>query len=237
MRRRAMDVLDALPPHRRYTLDMSPPPDSEYAQAESGFVEWWRAQSGKDLAGTGGEALVRIGKLREIAERDKLAVLADALPGDYTGGGETPLLIWHVYQRSYVTLAALGVTLAIHGGQSAEHRARTVERFQSGQGDALSVQIASGSEGVTLTRAAVSLFLSLPWTPSQFWQAEGRMRRIDLDHPTTTIIPQMHGIDRAMVRMLDDKHRTISRVVDRAKGMRGLFELAERITENTEKRI
>ena len=233
LRRTATEVLGDLPPHRRTLLPLSPPDDSEYPSAARDFAAWWYGQTGRDIRPSGAEALVRLGKLRQIAEIDKYRVMADGIPDDYATDSQ-PLLVWH---HSHAVRALMHPPAAIHGGQSGAARDAVVRQFQAGEISPawLGCQLDAGSEAITLTRAATALFLALPWTPSGFVQAEARMRRIGLDHPTRTIVPVMHPIDRAMARVLRDKSRVIHDVLEpEADPEQSILDLARVVAEERE---
>lgn len=94
----------------------------------------------------------------------------------------------------------------IIGDVSPEDRQKVVEDFQAGRLDAVCVGIRAGGVGLTLTRAADSVFIDMEVVPALNVQAEDRIHRIGQQHPVT--IHQLildHPLDHRIHQILAEK--------------------------------
>ncbi len=83
-------------------------------------------------------------------------------------------------------VAALGARPrwgCIMGDQTPKERAKVVARFQAGELVGIAVSTRAGGTGITLTRAAVLLFVDLDWNPARNAQMADRIHRIGQTRP------------------------------------------------------
>ena len=66
----------------------------------------------------------------------------------------------------------------LHGGTPAARRQEIVDRFQSGQGQALILSVRAAGTGLNLTRAGHVIHFDRPWNPAVEDQATDRAHRI-----------------------------------------------------------
>jgi SNF2 family DNA or RNA helicase len=104
-------------------------------------------------------------------------------------GAESPQLIQIAAER----LAKHGISHGmIAGGVPMEDRAEAVRRFQAGALRVMLVVLASGAEGITLTRARVLLFMEESWRTDRNAQFEDRVHRIGSEiHQNIQVIKQV----------------------------------------------
>lgn len=108
-------------------------------------------------------------------------------------GGDEPVAVFAM-SRKLIDLAEQhlekkGITsVRITGLEGPELRALHVRQFQEGAVRVALCTFGAGSEGITLTRAATSIFLQRPWSLVQSRQAEDRIHRIGQDADKVLII-------------------------------------------------
>lgn len=220
LRRTKEEVLPDLPDRTRSTIDVVIA-SREYDRAHNDFVEWYREQTDKELGDA--LAMVKINKLREIAEREKIDWLVQYL--ESYREANVPLVIFYQHRHTVETLKeALGDdAIPFTGDMTSLQKAEAVERFQGGEGLFFLAQITAAQTGITLTRASRTLFLSLPWTPASFRQAEDRVYRIGQKNSVLTIIPQAFPIDYAIFSMLLAKQDVVKEYLSGDIGPAGSY--------------
>jgi len=210
LRRLKSEVLADLPARTRTLLPWAIP-SPRYAAAEADFLAWYEAETGKDLAGNGARWMVEITKLREVAEVEKWPML-EAYCRDILAN-ESPTVVFANHRETLERLRAL-TPLVIDGAVTGRGRQDAVDRFQAGAHPLIAVNLAAGSEGITLTRAARAVFAGLPWTPAAFQQAEDRLYRIGQQQAVETVIPVAFGIDRVLAEILLTKAQTAQQILN-----------------------
>ena len=114
----------------------------------------------------------RSGKLQVLEELMESVILADDAALIFTGYVSMGRLL-------HAHLTACGVRAEfLHGGVSAENRQKIVDRFQSGDGDALVLSVRAAGTGLNLTRAGHVVHFDRPWNPAVEDQATDRAHRI-----------------------------------------------------------
>ena len=95
----------------------------------------------------------------------------------------------------------------IDGDHTGNKRTEAVDAFQSGKLQAL-ICTTAAKEGLTLTRAAVTLFVEHFWTAADEQQAEDRIHRITQTRPVTIAYLHAPGtIDDYMAEIISGKRR------------------------------
>jgi SNF2 family DNA or RNA helicase len=114
----------------------------------------------------------RSGKLQALEELMEAVVLTGDAALIFTGYVSMGHLI-----RAH--LAARGIRAGfIHGGVPVATRQKIVDRFQSGDGDALVLSVRAAGTGLNLTRAGHVIHFDRPWNPAVEDQATDRAHRI-----------------------------------------------------------
>jgi SNF2 family DNA or RNA helicase len=121
-------------------------------------------------------------RLSQLAGLVKIPATLD-LVSEILSAGE-PVVVFHRFleegDRIVDGLRRAGAeVLILRGSVSEEGRAKAVEDFQTGKRPVvLLCQIAVGSLGITLTRAAIAVYHSHSWSWAEYQQSRDRIRRI-----------------------------------------------------------
>jgi SWI/SNF-related matrix-associated actin-dependent regulator 1 of chromatin subfamily A len=106
----------------------------------------------------------------------------------------------------------------IVGGMTAESKKREQDRFQNGETPLLIGNLQAAGQAITLSRAEVTVFAEVGWTPGELEQAEERSFGF---HKTEPIFVQYlvtaGGIDEHMLKMILRKKQTIDQTINRIK--------------------
>lgn len=192
MRVKKEDVLD-LPPElnvdRLFSLN-----DSSYQIYEE-LEETFYADLDMEGEVTPANALVRLLRLQQITNgfvktdddriadlgSDKEELLAEML---YDFPEHEPIVVFYRFTEDKYSIrravSSVGRSYAEVSGQL-----DTLVEWQNGDADVVAVQIATGGEGIDLTRAAYSIFYSIGWSLKEYDQARARLHRGGQTRPVT----------------------------------------------------
>lgn len=155
----------------------------------------------------------------------KLDLMEDTL-NDY----DEPLLLWfssvkllklaqaRLDKRNEELTAKGGSPIpyvTIHGETSARARQQAVEDFQSGKVDRILLNPAAGGEGITLTRARVSINVMRPDSSIQDTQARGRNLRygVEYDELIEVDLITLDTVEEDLIPKMDQKRTNIKEVL------------------------
>jgi SNF2 family DNA or RNA helicase len=137
------------------------------------------------------------GNVRDVVVLEDPSAKVDDLVELLDEMGQEPLIVAAV-SRQLIELAAArlgkhGISYGlITGGVSVTDRAMTVQKFQAGQIRVILVVLEAGAEGLTLTRARVTLFMQEDWRPDLNSQMRDRNDRIGAEvHDSLQVIRQV----------------------------------------------
>lgn len=177
------DVLKDLPDKIRNVVycDIDPESRIEYNAAatdlESYLVEYRQQTDEQVKRSMRGEAMVRIGILKKISARGKLADVREFINATL----ENEKLGVFMLQHDIVDemMQHYPDALCITGRQSMEERVENKRRFQEVSEDKLIfLGLKTANEGITLTAASHCGFVELPWHAAAADQCEDRFHRI-----------------------------------------------------------
>ena len=131
---------------------------------------------GSELRTALGVAFEEISRYRAALEDSKVAA-AEELIESYEDAGE-PLVVFGCHVAPVTKIGSRAGWATITGETPFPVRAEAVRAFQAGELKGIALTIQCAGFGLTLTRARIGLFLSLPWTPADLDQAEDRLMRI-----------------------------------------------------------
>lgn len=114
----------------------------------------------------------RSGKLQVLEELMESIVLTDDAALIFTGYVSMGHLI-----RAHLDACGIQAEF-LHGGVPVTSRQKIVDRFQSGDGDALVLSVRAAGTGLNLTRAGHVIHFDRPWNPAVEDQATDRAHRI-----------------------------------------------------------
>ena len=235
---------DLPPKQRVYfTVSMTPEQRAEYEQAEEDFEAWYVAAVEKrvreELAKAGvdentaseqardqatakaeaylrAQAIVKLGEMRRIVGQIKTQPAIDLAKKLVAEGENVVIFAAHkpVVKGIARALDATGIPYGvIDGDASAQERAKATDDFQAGR---IRVIVASeaAKEGLTLTRAANTIFVERYWTPADEQQAEDRIHRIG--QTRAVVITYLHvpgTVDDTMHALIETKRALVDRVL------------------------
>ncbi len=148
--------------------------------------------------------------LRRLLASAKLAaiesVVEDAL--EQVEEGEGVLFFAHhaeVIEKLKKALAEVPHAV-IDGSVDAAARKAIADAFQKGELKALILSTRAAGEGLTLSRAALAIFIELDWNPAALTQAENRLMNInDARTKIARYIVAPHPLEQRMVELINDK--------------------------------
>jgi hypothetical protein len=206
MIRRRKNVLKDLGAKHRHLRWISP------AEGLAGYEETLRDMN---LA-----VMPKITRLRQRLEALKLDFIletAEGLPED------EKIIVFCEYMETVATLkhlfSASGIRcVSLVGSDPTSKRQKAVDEFQNDPGvRAFITTTAAGGVGITLTRATLVAFCSLPWTPALMRQAEDRAYRLGQTRDVNVLVPLVAGtIDEQVWRLLEAKMAIEQDVVEGA---------------------
>ena len=180
VRRLKLDVLQELPPKQRTMVPTELTNRAEYDRAERDLIQWLRETQGQKKADAAerAEQLVRIGALKQLCARGKMAAIKEWVEDFLDTEQKLVLFAWH--QEIVRDLAQTFHCDSIYGdGTSASIRQTKVDRFQNDPEDKLiALNIETGGLGLDLYAASNVLFCELGWNPGKMDQASDRCHRI-----------------------------------------------------------
>ncbi len=179
LRQRWEEVSDEVPELSRETIRVSLPSADMLRYTELA-TDVRRALGDRVRLSTlqSASALVQLGQLRRLVGRAKVSHAIELLS---TIGEPAVLWTWHrdvAKQIAHKAESKLGLRVVCVTGDTPEkERQEAIRRFQVGAVDVFVGTLAIGSVGIDLTRARISVFVELSYTPADHAQAEARTWR------------------------------------------------------------
>ena len=219
------DVELDLPPeiHETIRVDLCPKARKAYTSLESDFVagvEGGTINASNALVQllrlqqlTSGTAVIDRGEgpdgevIRSAVEIDTSK--ADALR-EIIEGTDEPVVVFGVFRTDMMAVASVG------GDQVAELSGRVDELadWQAGRKRILAVQIATGSEGIDLTRARYAVYLSTGFNLGTYLQSEKRVHRPGQKKPVTYYhIVSRDTVDEKVRGALRARHSVVGSIL------------------------
>lgn len=204
-------------PHVKVRLPLPEDFVRDYNHARRDLVGYLQTKGLPSRAAEKAQALVKVGVLRRILGRAKVAPTVD-LARDLLDSDETrKVLIYAIHhdvvEAIWEQLAEYG-PLTITGTTTAQMRHNNVGAFQTMAAHRVMIVSEAGEEGINLFAANYLIFAERPWTPKGEDQAIGRIDRIGQTRNTTAYYPLVRGtIDERIDRLIERKRETIRNVV------------------------
>lgn len=133
--------------------------------------------------------------------------------------GEPAVVVFAIHKDVIATLAAdiaaAGHSVCVLNGATPERdRQPAIDAFQAGKLRALVIQVESGGEGLTLTKASRGFAVECPWTPAKLDQAIARIhRRGQTCDVRFTLLSLNQSIDDVVLRTIERKRALIAEIV------------------------
>jgi len=218
IRRLKKDVLKDLPAKIRSVVPLELENRSEYNEAVRDFLGWLERTEGVEAAerASAAEALVAIGKLKQLAARGKLqsalSWIRDVVDQD------EKIIVFAVHHWMVDALMAEFGKQAVRltGKENQEQRQKAVDDFQTDPDIKVFVgNTKAAGVGITLTAATHVAFVEMGWTPGEHQQAEDRAHRIGQEETVNVYyLVAEDTIEEDIAVMLDEKAEVLSQVLD-----------------------
>lgn len=216
-RRDKQDVLKDLPAKMRQVAMCQISTRREYSDAESNLIKYLRAYKDADdekvARALRGEIMVKIGILKNISARGKLADVFEFVD-DIMASGEKLVIFAHLREVINALHKHYPDAVTITGEDSQEERQHSVDSFQNNPDTKLIIcSIKAAGVGLTLTASSRVAFVELPWTAADCDQCEDRCHRIgQKDSVTCTYFLGEDTIDEKIYRIIQNKREIAATV-------------------------
>lgn len=211
LRRMKSDVLADLPSKTRSDLVVDVKATKAQAKAWTELVQY--AEGCADDGGPSNLFQVLSGARAALAALKIPAMLAQIEAAEEAGEA---LVVFSAHRAPIDALADRPGWAVITGDTTPEARAGIQARFQAGDLLGVGATIKAGGVALTLTRAAVALFVDLEWTPALNVQAEDRILRIGQTRPVTiTRLVADCALDRRVADLLAAKVALLEASIER----------------------
>jgi SWI/SNF-related matrix-associated actin-dependent regulator 1 of chromatin subfamily A len=212
------DVLHDLPDKIRSVLPLEMTNRKEYNEAAADFLGWLERKEGAAAAdrAAGAEALVAIGKLKQLAARGKMKAAKAWITEVIESGEKLILFAVHHWVVDEIVKEFGSKAVRLTGKESQTQRQEAVDAFQNNDKVRLFVgNILAAGIGITLTAATQVAFLELPWQPGACDQAEDRAHRIGQRMVVNINYLVAEGtIEEDIAQLLDEKRTVLASVLD-----------------------
>jgi SWI/SNF-related matrix-associated actin-dependent regulator 1 of chromatin subfamily A len=242
IRRTKDQVLHDLPPvvHNKVIVEGVPSVMAEYRKADADIVKYLMDRAAEIAAELGlspGSAavrakiraeksvhLVRIGTLRRIAARAKMAAISEMVE-NLVQAGEKVVVAAH-HREIVDDLASKWGNLKIQGQMLVEQVESDKSRFQDlpvEDAPVIVLSIQAAKTGHTLTASQNVVFVELPWTPADVDQTYSRCHRLGQRGSVTATYVLCEGtIDEMIYGLIDRKRSVLFSAVDGGVGEVGV---------------
>ena len=138
---------------------------------------------------------------------------------------DEPAVFWCMYRNDpcpelptiVKRLSMIAPTAYIQGGMTEKERWQNIDDFQNGKSRFFVAQVEAGGVGLTLTRAARALFLSLPLGWLTVAQCEGRLHRIGQTRDVIHYFAMTSPV-AAFARAIHDRRSHLNEVIPQQLG-------------------
>lgn len=220
-RRDKSEVLKDLPAKMRQVVLCDIATKKEYADALKDLEEYLKkykhATDEQVARSMKGEVMVKIGVLKNISARGKIADVVEYV-NDVIDSGEKIVLFTHLHDVQNNLKKHFPGALTILGDDDGNTRQRNVDAFQKDPDKKIIIcSIKAAGVGITLTAASRVAFVELPWHPADSEQCEDRCHRIgQVDSVQCTYFLGKSTIDEWIYQIINDK-REVANTITGAK--------------------
>jgi SWI/SNF-related matrix-associated actin-dependent regulator 1 of chromatin subfamily A len=209
-RRDKKDVLKDLPDKMRQIVICE-------ADMINYLVQYKNASDEKIQRAMRGAIMVKIGILKNISARGKLADVIDYID-DVLESGEKLVVFAHLKEVIGALKEHYSHALTITGDDNNVHRQMAVDQFQNNPAKNLILcSIKAAGVGLTLTASSRVAFVELAWTAADHDQCEDRCHRIgQKDSVSCTYFLGKNTIDEHIYKIIDTK-RDIAKAITGAQ--------------------
>lgn len=220
-RRNKSEVLKDLPAKMRQVVLCDISTRKEYKDAladlEDYLKKYKHATDDQVARSMRGEVMVKIGILKNISARGKLADVVEYVT-DVVESGEKIVIFAHLRDIQKEIYKHFPGAVTIWGEDDGPTRQRNVDRFQKDPNIKVIIcSIKAAGVGITLTASSRVAFVELPWHPADSEQCEDRCHRIgQKDSVQCTYFLGKNTIDEWIFKIIDKK-RAVANTITGAK--------------------
>jgi SNF2 family DNA or RNA helicase len=217
IRRKKEDVLKELPDKIYSFLPIEIDNEKEYREAEKDFIAYVRREKGNEAAKRieSVEALAKIEGLKQLAVKGKLKEAIEWIKDFLESDNKLVVFCTHKFVIDKLMEEFKHIAVKIDGSVTIKDRQRSVDIFQHNPECKLFVGNEAAEEGLTLTASSYVFHLEYPWSPTSIDQRNDRCHRIGQKDNVTVYYPfAQNTIEEKIAKMLDEKRKIISSVVD-----------------------
>lgn len=219
IRRLKKDVLDSLPPKRRYPFFVDIRDRDQYEEASRDFLSWLRKTSpAAAKRAKRAESLAKVGYLLRLAAKLKTQEVISWIE-DFLEKSDGKLVVFTVHKKRIRSLQKhfhkeLHVT--VDGSVKGRDRMAATDRFQHDKRTRLFFgNIRAAGVGLTLTASHTVLIADLPWTPGELGQAVDRVHRLTQTKEVDVYyMVARDTIDEHLAEILREKQGVLDAVLD-----------------------
>ena len=211
-RREKKDVLKNLPDKMRQIVLCGINTRKEYNDALNDleiYLKKYKAATDEQVQRSmRGEVMVKIGVLKNISARGKLADVIEYV-NDIISSGEKLVLFTHLREVQKHIHSHFPKAVTIFGNDNGATRQKNVDIFQKDPNVKLIIcSIKAAGVGITLTAASRVAFVELPWHAADTEQCEDRCHRIgQKDSVQCTYFLGKDTIDEWVYQIIDEKRK------------------------------
>ena len=226
IRYRKEDVLTSLPNKVRTIYPCAISDRTQYEEAKNNFIFWLRRHyAHKVSSAIRAQSLVKMGYLMRLVAKLKLRSATEWI-NQFLEETDEKLVLFAIHRRCIEALQRRvnAKSVTVDGSVTGRDRFAAVEQFQKNKQTRVFIgNLKAAGIGITLTAASTVAFLELGWRPGDHTQAEDRIHRIG-QQKTAWINYLIAGdtIDEELCKRLQEKQKTISKVLDGSADNGGL---------------
>jgi len=217
-RREKAAVLSQLPEKTRQFIECDISNRKEYEDAERDLLkylkEYKNADDDKLLAAERGQIIVKMGVLKQISARGKVAAVREFV-NDIVDGGQKVIIFAYLKEVVEELKRAFPKAVTVTGSDSVSQKQQAVDKFQTNDNTKVIIlNYKSGGTGLTLTASSRVVFIEFPWTYADCCQAEDRAHRNgQKNNVNCYYFVGERTIDRYLYRIIKNKQKVADEVV------------------------
>lgn len=244
VRRRKQDVLADLPPKRRIVVPLDIVKRREYDHALNDFLGWMRKRNPtKVRRAAHAERLVKLGYLKRLAAKLKMQSVYEWLD-NFLVESEGKIILFAVHKKIIKRLRNRysDMCTVVDGSITGDERRLSFKKFLTHSKCRILIgNIRAAGVGWSAKGVSTNAFVEFAWAPGSHTQAEDRIHGIGRGDKRLRseifYLVARDTIESKLVKILQDKQKTSSAVLDGGKGNDlDVFDLLEKALQTPEQR-
>lgn len=215
-RREKKEVAKDLPDKQRQTILCDITTRTDYNKVLNDFKKFLEEKGCTDLdiaRKMRGEIMVKMGELKKISARGKIAEVVD-FTREVVESGEKLILFAVHHEIVDAILKEFPNAVTVTGRDTQEQKQRNIDSFQNNPETKLIVcNIKAAGVGITLTASSRVAFIEYPWTYADCVQCEDRAHRIgQVNNVMCTYFLGQKTIDEDLYQMIQSKRHVANTI-------------------------